>query len=140
MEAAAAVGRETQHSLTIAASPSIVNWPVPELLRAVEDEQLGVTGLPLEVETGQMVEAVESGRADMCICHQVGEQGSVQLRRLATLPLDPPAFILLDVVWSKNASRQEERILQILVEIQRGKSPGTAPSSDRRKKKAGDHA
>lgn len=219
-QAAATVGRETQHSLTIAASPSIVNWLLPELLRAVDDEQLGVTVLPLEVETGQVVEAVESGRADMGIGHHIGEPrrsitrqlgqdemyvvlhrswaggepGSVELRRLATLPLllwprehspiyydfllglcrerdlepfvltgtsrisgawsyllqdarafsfapkdfalregkgdlvalplDPPAFIPLEVVWSKNASRHVERILQILVETRREQPPG----------------
>lgn len=233
-EAAAAVGREAQRSLTIAASPSIVNWLLPELLRAVDDEGLGVTVLPLEVETGQVVEAVESGRADMGIGHQigephraikrqlgqdemyivlhrrwaVGEQEAVHLRRLATLPLllwprerspiyydfllglcrqrgldpfvltgtsrisgswsyllqdarafslaprdfalregkgelvalplEPPALIPLEVVWSKNASRQVERILQVLVETRRKKTPGGAASSGRLEKKVGD--
>lgn len=82
-EAAAETERRTSHrQVTIAASPSIVNRLLPETLRRVDDQQLGVTVWALEVETGDVVDAVDSGRADIGIGHYLGEPTRATKRRL----------------------------------------------------------
>ncbi len=65
--------REKENRVRIAASPSVVNRLLPELLRTVEDMDLPITIEALEVETGQVVSAVETGRSDVGIGHLVGE-------------------------------------------------------------------
>lgn len=83
LEAAAETERRTsRHQVTIAASPSIVNRLLPETLRTVDDQQLGVTVRALEVETGEVVDAVDSGRADIGIGHHLGEPTRATKRRL----------------------------------------------------------
>ena len=79
---AAVVHRESRGVVTIAASPSIVNHLLPETLRAVDDQELGVTVDVVEVETGEVLAAVESGRADLGIGHLIGDSTSVLTRRL----------------------------------------------------------
>ena len=71
--AAAAVNREWAGVVTVAASPSVVNVLLPDLLRAVDYQQLGLTVQALEVETGEVLGAVESGRADLGIGHLLGD-------------------------------------------------------------------
>ena len=80
--AAATAMRQSHRQVTIAASPSIVNRLLPETLRRVDDHQLGVTVLALEVETGEVVEAIDSGRADIGIGHHLGEPLRAIKRRL----------------------------------------------------------
>lgn len=83
LEAAAeAERRASRRQVTIAASPSIVNRLLPETLRKVDDQQLGVTVRALEVETGDVVEAVDSGRADIGLGHHLGEPTRATKRRL----------------------------------------------------------
>jgi DNA-binding transcriptional LysR family regulator len=80
--AAALVKRESQGAVTIAASPSIVNALLPETLRAADDRQLGVHIQALEVETGEVLDAVEHGRADLGIGHLIGDANRAVKRRL----------------------------------------------------------
>lgn len=110
---AAVVKRQYKREVTIAASPSIVNRILPETLRHVDDHELGITLVVLEVETGEVVDAVDSGHADIGLGHQLSEParsirrllgwdelrvvinqslvpengGSIDVRRLATVPL-----------------------------------------------------
>lgn len=77
--AAGGARRVDRHSVCVAASPSVVNRLLPELLRFIDDADGDVTVVPLEVETGEVVEAVESGRADLGIGHLLGPApGSVK--------------------------------------------------------------
>jgi len=80
--AASLVKREAQGAVTIAASPSIVNALLPETLRAADDRQLGVHIQALEVETGEVLDAVEHGRADLGIGHLIGDANRAVKRRL----------------------------------------------------------
>ena len=80
--AAAVVQRESSGSVTIAASPSIVNHLLPETLRAIDDQEWGSDVRPLEVETGDVLAAVESGRADLGIGHLIGDPTRAVKRRL----------------------------------------------------------
>jgi len=74
--------REQRGTVTIAASPSIVNALLPDTLRAVDDQQLGLTVEAVEVETGEVLGAVESGNADIGIGHLIGEPTHALKRRL----------------------------------------------------------
>lgn len=80
--AAAVARRERRGEVTIAASPSIVNHLLPETLRAIDDQELGITLQALEVETGEVLAAVESGHADLGIGHLIGDPGRAVKRRL----------------------------------------------------------
>ncbi len=82
MAAAALERRRTQRQVTIAASPSIVNHLLPETLRRIDDVQLGIRASALEVETGGVIEAVESGHADIGIGHYLAKTPKVIRRRL----------------------------------------------------------
>ncbi len=80
---AAEVRRQFRQEVTIAASPSIVNRLLPETLRQVDSRSLGVTLLtPLEVETGDVVAAVESGLADIGVGHHLQQPVRSTKRRL----------------------------------------------------------
>lgn len=118
---AAEARRRFRRQVTIAASPSIVNRLLPDTLREVDDRQLGIDLLVLEVETGDVVAAVDSGQADLGIGHhlvepvratkrQIGEdelqvvvshclaaadRRDVDLRRLANTPL---------LIWPRDRS------------------------------------
>lgn len=70
---AAEVRRQSNRQVTIAASPSIVNRILPETLRQVDDMEMGIGILALEVETGEVVDAVDGGRADIGIGHHLSE-------------------------------------------------------------------
>ncbi len=80
--AARAAAREARRVVRVAASPSIVNRLLPEILRAVDDHDLGVSMEVLEVETGEVLAAVETGRADLGIGHLIGEPGRAVTRDL----------------------------------------------------------
>lgn len=217
--AAAEVGRAARGTVTVAASPSIVNRLLPETLRLVDDLDLGLTVHVLEVETGQVLPAVESGRADIGVGHLVGEPSGALKRHLGedeirvvvhrslvrggrdraelrtlshlplllwprehsptyydflmdacrgrgleplvltgtsrisgswsyfmedgrafalvpadfaqeeargelvSLPLDPPAFIPLEVVWSRNCPSDVARLLNVLTDLTRDRRP-----------------
>lgn len=66
----------------VAASPSVVNRLLPELLRVIDDADDGLSIKVLEVDTGGVLRAVEDGRADVGIGHLLGEPGTTRKRRL----------------------------------------------------------
>ena len=78
----AEVRRQSRRQVTIAASPSIVNRILPATLREVEDRQMGVGLLALEVETGDVVAAVDGGRADIGIGHHLVDPVRATKRRI----------------------------------------------------------
>lgn len=82
LHAAAQELRHAIHQVTLAASPSVVNRVLPETLRRIDDEQLGIHVSALEVETGGVIEAVETGTADIGVGHHLGDAGKLVKRRL----------------------------------------------------------
>lgn len=80
--AATRIHREKSGTVTIAASPSVVNALLPDTLRAIDDQQLGLTLEPMEVETGEVLAAVESGDADLGVGHLIGEPTHAVKRQL----------------------------------------------------------
>lgn len=82
--AVAELRREARRVVTIAASPSVVNLVLREALRRIDDQHLGLTIAPLEVETGRVLQAVEDGAADVGLGHLVGEPEQAHKRRLGT--------------------------------------------------------
>lgn len=96
-DAAAAPARRLGRGLvTVAASPSIVNRLLPELLRSLDDAAADVDVVPLEVETGEVVAAVESGRADVGIGHLVGQTSRLLKRQLD----EDELFVLVHQSWA----------------------------------------
>ncbi len=79
---AAEVRRRFRRQVTIAASPSIVNRILPDTLREVDDHQLDISLLALEVETGDVVAAVDGGRADIGIGHHLVDPVRATKRRI----------------------------------------------------------
>lgn len=86
-----------ERRVRIAASPSIVNRLLPELLRRVEDEDLPVSIEANEVETGQVASTVDSGRADIGLGHFVGKP---RLAERHLLGFDE-IFILCHTSWAE---------------------------------------
>ncbi len=86
-EAAAAELRDARRAVRVAASPSIVNRLLPDLLRAIDDQELGISIQVLEVETGEVLSAVEDGRADVGIGHLIGEASRAVTHLLGHDPL-----------------------------------------------------
>jgi LysR family transcriptional regulator, benzoate and cis,cis-muconate-responsive activator of ben and cat genes len=221
--AATRIQREKSGTVTIAASPSVVNALLPDTLRAIDDHQLELTLEPMEVETGEVLAAVESGCADLGVGHLIGEpthavkrqlgrdglrtvlhrslarraKGRIDLSRLANVPfllwprernpvyydylmdvcrsrgleplvltgtsrisgswryfledgrafslvpedfavhevrssvvayeLDPPAYVPLEVAWTRHPSPEVTRILEVLVELTRDRRKAAAP-------------
>lgn len=66
----------------LAASPSVVNRLLPELLRILDDADEGPAIQVLEVDTGGVLRAVQEGRADVGIGHLLGDPGTTRKRRL----------------------------------------------------------
>lgn len=84
MAAAALERRRELRQVTMAASPSVVNRLLPELLRRIDDDKVGIRVSALEVETGCVIEAVESGQADIGVGHHLGEPTKAMRRRLGS--------------------------------------------------------
>lgn len=83
MEAAAAqVQRRQTQRVVIAASPSIVNRLLPQTLRQVGAAGLNVDVDVLETETGDVVAAVDEGRADIGLGHQMDQPKRALKKRL----------------------------------------------------------
>ena len=99
--AAEGARRVSRRSITVAASPSIVNRLLPELLRYLDDAESGITIVPLEVETGEVADAVETGRADLGIGHLIGAAPNSVTRQLGM----DEVYLLLHNSW---ASRVQE--------------------------------
>lgn len=74
--------RRAAHQVTLAASPSVVNRLLPETLRRIDDAQLPTHVTALEVETGGVIEAVETGAADIGVGHYLGDAGQFVKRQL----------------------------------------------------------
>lgn len=83
MEAAASqVQRSQTQEVVIAASPSIVNRLLPQMLRQVGEAGLQVRLDVLETETGEVVAAVDEGRADIGLGHQMDQPKRAHKRHL----------------------------------------------------------
>lgn len=83
MEAVASkVKRHTTRRVVIAASPSIVNRRLPEMLRQVGEVGMDVEIGVLETETGEVVAAVDEGRADIGLGHQLDQPRLAQKKHL----------------------------------------------------------
>lgn len=83
MEAVASkVQRHETRRVVIAASPSIVNRLLPEMLRQVGEMEMNVEIDVLETETGEVVAAVDDGRADIGLGHQMDQPKRAQKRHL----------------------------------------------------------
>lgn len=107
---AASVKRDTRRRVTIAASRGIVDRLLPETLRQVHDRQLGVSVEALELETGEVVDAVDSGRADIGIGHHLRKPVQATKRRLGQDELQ--------VIIDRSLVRDSERIdLRLLVDV-----------------------
>lgn len=76
------VKSHARREVRIAASPSIVNRLLPETLRKFDDRDLGITLVAIEVETGEVVAAVDSGRADIGVGHHLTRPRRATKRRL----------------------------------------------------------
>ncbi|WP_116043418.1 LysR family transcriptional regulator [Amycolatopsis palatopharyngis] len=81
-EAASTVKRRLASEVRVATSPSIVNRLMPEILRYLEvaHPQLSIT--TVEVETGEVGQAVENGEADVGLGHHVGPVHSGHVRTI----------------------------------------------------------
>lgn len=145
--AAVSARRASRRIIRIAASPSIVNQLLPEVLRRADDEELGFALQALEVETGDVLMAVKTGRADIGVGHLIGDsqhvhkrrigrdevqaiihqslvsrqQGGIQLERLGNLPL---------LTWPREQSPQYYDF-QISVCRERGLQPLTLVGTTR---------
>lgn len=83
MEAhAARLQRGVSQKVVIAASPSIVNRMLPQILREVGAAGLGAEVSVLETETGEVVAAIDQGEADIGLGHHMDEPVRAQKRRL----------------------------------------------------------
>lgn len=113
LERAAGVARRRRtHEVRVAVSPSIVNRLMPAVLREVERTSPDIVVTAVEVETGAVSAALDSGDADLGLGHHVGaptrgrvraigrdelfviaaesvlgRRGSVDLARLVDVPL-----------------------------------------------------
>ena len=81
-DAATLLRQDSQMRVRVAASPSIVNRLLPELLRVIDDSEEGPSIRVLEVDTGGVLRAVEEGRADVGIGHLLGQPETTRKRRL----------------------------------------------------------
>lgn len=81
-EAASAIRRRLASEVRVAISPSVVNRLMPELLRHLEvaHPQLDIT--TIEVETGEVVAAIERGEADLGLGHHLGAVRGGQVRTI----------------------------------------------------------
>lgn len=81
-DAASQFGAASRLRVRIAASPSVVNRLLPELLRTIDDADTGLEVQVLEVDTGEVLRTVEGGRADIGIGHLLGEPTAARKRGL----------------------------------------------------------
>lgn len=71
-DAASAIRRRLASEVRVAISPSVVNRFMPELLRHLEVAQPQLDITTVEVETGEVVAAIERGEADLALGHHLG--------------------------------------------------------------------
>lgn len=98
---AAAARRRRSHQVRVAASPSVVNRLLPKVLRRLEQNHRDVEVTAVEVDTGDVARALDTGRADVGLGHHLHAPRS---GRVQTIGQDELFVIAADSVVGRRAT------------------------------------